>query len=232
MDCVRVCPQDNIALVPRVPGDELADGRRRAGIGRLVLRRDIAALALVFTFGALLNAFAMTRPAAATEQWLANVMHVRAEAVVLGVMFVAVLGIVPAMLLSIPAGVRYAYALVPFGVGAWVAHYGFHLLTGILTIVPVTQSAVIDALGWPMLGEPLWRWAGMRPGSVFPIQLGFLLLGALGSFGVAARIGERDSPDRPAFATAPWWLLIAALTAAAIWILAQPMDMRGVGFGG
>ena len=46
----------------RVPGDELADDRRRSSIGRLSRRPDVAALALLFTFGALLNAFAMTGP--------------------------------------------------------------------------------------------------------------------------------------------------------------------------
>ena len=247
-DCVRACPRDNIALVPRVPGDELADGRRRSGIGRLAQRTDIAALVAVFTFGALMNAFAMTRPAGAVERWLAGALRVDSEAPVLGVMFLAGLVVAPAAFIGAAAALtralgarvssvtaiatRSAYILVPFGVGAWVAHYGFHLLTGILTIVPVTQSAVIDATGRGMLGEPLWRWAGMRPGSVFPIQLGFLLLGSLGSLGLAGRTAARDYPDRAASTAAPWQLLVVLLTVAAIWILAQPMDMRGVGFGG
>ena len=104
---------------------------------------------------------------------------------------------------------RYAYGLVPFGFGMWLAHYGFHLLTGALTIVPVTQSAAIDLTGWPALGEPLWRWAGMRPGAVFPIQLGCLLLGTAGSFAVMHLISLRDYPDRPARATVPWAVVVA-----------------------
>ena len=40
--------------------------------------------------------------------------------------------------------VNFSYALVPFGFGMWLAHYGFHLLTGALVIVPVTQRAVAD----------------------------------------------------------------------------------------
>lgn len=248
LDCVRACPRDNIALVTRLPGDELADARRRSGIGRLARRTDIAALAVVFTFGALMNAFAMTRPVGGVERWLAAVMGVGSEAPVLGVIFVAGLVVLPAALIGAAAtltraidarvsslraiAIRHAYVLVPFGVGAWVAHYGFHLLTGILTIVPVTQSALIDATGRAVAGEPLWRWAGMRPGSVFPIQLGFLLLGAAGSLGLAGRIAAREYPDRAGLTAAPWQILIALLTAATIWILAQPMDMRGVGFGG
>ena len=128
--------------------------------------------------------------------------------------------------------VRYAYALIPFGAGVWLAHYGFHFLTGLLTIVPVTQSAAIDAAGRAFLGEPDWRWLGMRPGSVFPLQIGAVLLGSLGSLVIAYRISERESPGAPARAAAPWAVLILGLGVLALWILAQPMEMRGTGLGG
>ena len=111
----------------------------------------------------------------------------------------------------------------------WLAHYGFHFLTGALTIVPVTQSAAIDLMGSPVLGDPLWRWAGMRPGAVFPIQLGCILLGIAGSVAVMHVISRRDYPSRPNLATVPWAILVALLGAAAIWILFQPMEMRGIG---
>jgi hypothetical protein len=126
--------------------------------------------------------------------------------------------------------VRYAYALVPFGVGMWTAHYGFHLLTGLLTVIPIAQNAANGLVGWPVLGEPFWGWAGMRPGSVFPIQLGCILLGAMGSLALAYRISDRDYPEHPRPPTVPWVFLTVALAAAAIWILSQPMDMRGTGF--
>ena len=127
---------------------------------------------------------------------------------------------------------RYAYGLVPFGFGMWTAHYGFHLLTGALTVVPVTQSAAIDLMGWAALGDPLWRWAGMRAGAVFPIQLGCILLGTFGSLAVMHDISRRDYPDRPIRATAPWAIVVLLLAATAIWILFQPMEMRGMGLGG
>ena len=114
----------------------------------------------------------------------------------------------------------------------WLAHYGFHLLTGALTVVPVTQSAAIDLLGWPALGDPLWRWAGMRPGAVFPIQLGCILLGMSGSIGVMHLISRRDYPDRPIRAGLPWIIVVVLLAAAAIWVLLQPMEMRGMGLPG
>ena len=128
--------------------------------------------------------------------------------------------------------IRYAYAFVPFGVGVWVAHYGFHFLTGIGTIVPVAQSAAIDAAGRALLGEPSWWWSGMRPGSVFPLQIGAVVLGALGSLLLVQRISERDYPGTAGRAAMPWSVVVAGLLVLALWILAQPMEMRGTGLGG
>lgn len=249
LDCVQACPHDNVAIAARVPGAELVEGGRRSGIGRLAARPDIAALAVLFTFGALLNAFAMTSPVYALEQWLAGTMRVTSEASVLAVVFLVGLGVLPLGLLGAAAAgslrvvprpgaslwaeaVRYAVALVPLGFGVWVAHYGFHLLTGALTIVPVTQGAVADVLGWAALGEPRWTWIGMQPGSVFPLQIGAVLLGAMGSLAVAHGIAEREHPGQAAPVAAPWAMLVAALAVVALWVFAQPMEMRGVEFPG
>jgi polyferredoxin len=249
LDCVQACPHDNIGLLARLPAAELADDRRRSGIGRLIRRRDLAALAVIFTFAALLNAFGMTAPAYGVQAWLRQVMGGASETVALAALFVLSLGVVPVMLIGVAAmstwcvsrnstrsvaqtAVRYSYALIPFGFGVWVAHYGFHVLTGALTVVPVTQNAVVDLLGWPALGDPLWQWTGMRPGAVFPIQIGLILLGTLGSLAVAYRISERDQPDRPGLPTLSWAIVTVVLATMAIWTLSQPMEMRGVGFPG
>jgi polyferredoxin len=246
LDCVRACPHDNIGFMTRVPGAELLETRRRSGIGRLAQRPDLAALAILFTFGALLNAFAMTAPVARVERRLAALMSADSEAAVLGVVFLAARVVLPLVLLAAASAMthllagreglplattamRYAYTLVPLGFGVWLAHYGFHFLTGALTAVPVVQSAAIDVTGWAALGEPLWRWAGMPPGSVFPIQLGFVLLGTAGSMGLVHATSARDRGERAWLVSTPWMVLVAGLALAAIWILAQPMDVRGVG---
>jgi hypothetical protein len=247
LDCVHACPHDNVALSMRLPGAELTEARRRSGIGRFATRPDIAVLAALFAFGGLLNAFGMIAPVYRAERWLSAVMGGASEAPVLATVFIVWLGVVPIVMLGGAAAftrllageasgsigrtvVGHAYALVPFGLGVWLAHYGFHLLTGVLTLVPVVQSAVIDLLGWAALGGPYWRWSGMRPGAVFPIQLGFVLLGTMGSLALAYRISRRDYPDRPGPATAPWAVVTVSLATIAIWILSQPMEMRGVGF--
>jgi hypothetical protein len=244
LDCVQACPHDNVAIAARLPGAELVDGGRRSGIGRLAARPDIAALAVVFAFGALLNAFAMVRPVYEVEQRLARMMGVSSEAPVLLLMFVVALGIGPAVLLTVAAAssrllsrpdrgsigadiVNYAVALVPIGFGLWTAHYSFHLLTGVWTIVPVTQSAAVDLFGRALFGGPLWALTGMRPGAVFPLQIGFVLLGAFGSLAAAYGISEREHPARSVAATIPWVVLVLLIAAAAMWVLSEPMEMRG-----
>ena len=259
LDCVHACPHDNIALVTRTPGAELLERGRRSGIGRLAQRADLAALAVVFTFAALFSAFAMTSPAYLVEQRLAATIGTRSEWPVLAVIFIVGLLVLPAALLSGAGAVTrafapeprgtslrpfgalarqslaatvqsYAYALIPIGLGIWVAHYGFHLLTGLLTIVPVAQSAVVDAFGHALLGGPFWGWVGLQPGAVFPIQLGCVVLGAAGSLAMVQAISQRDQPSRPVLASAPWLAVVLLIMTTALWILSQPMEMRAVSF--
>jgi ferredoxin len=249
LDCVHACPHDNIALASRVPGEELSDDRRRSGIGRLARRPDLAALAVLFTFGALVNAFAMTSPAYRLERWLAGVTGFQSEMLLLGMVFVGALVLLPLVILGAAAlssrafgdagsgsvretALRYSFALVPLGFAVWTAHYLFHLLTGALTIVPVLQSAALDATGAPLAGEPMWTLSGMRPGTVYAIQLGCLLVGTLGSIAVAHRISTRVQPAQSAGPLLPWTAAIITLSVAAAWVLSQPMEMRAVGLQG
>lgn len=249
LDCVHACPHDNIQLATRTPALELLELRRRSGVGRLLQRPDLAVLATLFVFGGMLNAFAMVSPVYRLETWMAQLLGVVTEAPVLALLFVLALVVLPAVLLGSAAAcsrllsddrglsirriaMRYAYALVPLGFGVWTAHYGFHLLTGLLTVVPMTQRAAIELTGRAWLGEPLWRWTGMRPGNVFPIQLGCILLGAMGSLALSYRMSEHDSPQRPGLPAVPWTVVTVVLASAAIWILFQPMEMRGTGLFG
>ena len=242
LDCVHACPHDNIALASRVPGAELADARRRSGIGRFARRPDIAALVVMFVFGGLINALGMVAPVRSLEGEIARQLGISGGAQSFAVLFVLATVVVPLILLGVCApitglltrdwsrtptqiAVNYAFALVPLGFGLWIAHYGFHFLTGVFTIVPVTQRAAMDLLGAPLLGQPLLRLTGVRPGLVYPMEVGVILLGALGSLASAFQISDRDYPGRPLPATIPWALLVIGLTATALWIMSQPMEM-------
>jgi hypothetical protein len=122
---------------------------------------------------------------------------------------------------------RFARSLVPLGFGVWLVHYGFHFFTSFLTVIPVTQYAVVKAFGVALLGAPAWQLGGLEASVVFPIEVGFLALGLLGSWIVAWSIARDVSPSRTGSAFAPWAVVHAVLFAAAVWIMTQPMDMRG-----
>jgi ferredoxin len=247
MDCVHACPHDNVGIMGRLPAGELMIDPPRSGVGYFSRRKDLAALATVFTFGALLNAFGMVSPVYALQRWLAGVLHLQSEAPVLGVIFVFFLVVEPVLLLGLAAGLskkwgrareaiiplamRHTYGLVPLGFAVWLSHYAFHFLTGIFTFVPVLQSA-LASVGLPILGEPHWGLVGMPKGAVYPLEQGFLGLGLLGSLLVSYRLAEEGSAHRPVLAFAPWALLCALLWIAAVWLMSQPMEMRGSFLGG
>jgi ferredoxin len=241
LDCVYACPHDNVGILSRVPASELWSDRRRSGIGLLSKRKDLAALALVFTFGAILNAFGMVSPVYAVQRGLGRLMGTTSETSVLAVLFLGLLVVEPVLLLGLAAwltrkvsgarepllliATRFAYAFVPLGFGVWLAHYSFHLLTGLWTFIPVAQEVL------PFLGEPAWRLGGLAPGRVYPLELGFIGLGLLGSLLVAWKIAQRDLPERAIRAFAPWAGLCLLLGATAMWLLSQPMEMRGMAMG-
>ncbi len=249
LDCVHACPHDNVALTTRLPAAELWVDPRRSGIGRFSKRMDLAALALLFTFGALLNAFGMVSPVYALESWLSRLLGTTHEVWVLGLIYALGLVAEPLLLLGLAAfgtrralgtreplllvATRYSYSLVPLGFSLWLAHYSFHLLTGLWTFVPVTQSALRD-LGLSLLGPPRWDLRGIPVGLVAPLQQSLLALGLIGSLLVAYQIAQREPPAasrRPFSAFAPWAALALVLWITGIWLLAQPMEMRGTMLG-
>lgn len=253
LDCIHACPYDNVGLLARTPTAELWADPFRAGIGRFSQRRDLAVLVVVFTFGAFLNAFAMIRPVYALKEGLARWLNTGSRFPGLALLFVLGLVVLPAITLPLAAAasralsgrqggqlganlMRYVYALVPVGFGMWLAHYSFHFLTGGLTIVPVVQSFLAD-IGL-YAGRPQWGLGALVPyGWLFPIEAMLLYLGAFGSIIVAFRIAAatqsgglrppQSSGLRYILAAGPWMALILALLSLGLWILVQPMEMRG-----
>ena len=125
---------------------------------------------------------------------------------------------------------RFSFALVPLGFGLWLAHASFHFLTSYDTVVPVIQRFAADR-GWNALGEPAWvSGCCRRVANWLPrLEILFLDVGLLLSLYAAYRIALAHTVSLPRAlkALAPWALLLALLFAAGVWIVLQPMQMRG-----
>ena len=125
---------------------------------------------------------------------------------------------------------RYAYALVPLGFGMWLAHHSFHLFTSYGTIVPVAQRMALDFhLG--DFGAPLWQHACCAAVADWIVQFELVSLdvGLLASLLVGYRVSvvEAGTARRAVAAFLPWAALMLALFAVGVWIVLEPMQMRG-----
>lgn len=251
LDCVRACPHDNVGLIAGRPGRALPIAARIRAAERI----DVAALALVCVAGAFANAAGMLDTTRAAVQSLSQRLGFASPSIITGVALVgglvaapATLGSVASWLSSKAAGgdrsaritlravlARFAVALVPLGFAMWSAHFLFHFLSGIGTLPPVVQRVAVG-LGTSLLGQPAW--AGMGgPRSEWLVGLQLLLLdaGLVLSVAVGWRVartlaaanGDRPSP-RALQLGAPWAVLALALWALGVWIVFQPMQMRGM----
>jgi hypothetical protein len=238
LDCVHACPHDNVGLIAGPPAAELWNDRPRSGIGRFGRRPDLAALVVVLVFGAFANAAGMVGPVAEWQERLALIAGIRSPLLATTAFYLLALVVLPLLAVggaaalsrrgdrleagTLEVATRYAYALVPLGFGMWLAHYCFHFLTSYDTAVPVAQRLAVD-LGLTWLGQPAWGCACCRPvtGWLFPLELLFLDVGLL----LSLYTGYRLAPTLKALA--PWALLLVLLFALGVWILFQPMQMRG-----
>ncbi len=238
-NCVRACPYDNVALTVRAPGWEWtrAPWAKR---GRFTLML----LGVLLAFWGLLNAVGMIGPYFALAQGVANALGTESEFVVLGVLFttVTLAGFLLTLGVSLLADrlggarstprealERWGYVTVALGFGFWGAHYLFHFLTGALSIVPVFQNfLMLQGLNI----DPNWRLAQLVPSRLlFPVTAAITLLYALLALSVTFRIALRDFGRRGVLAMWPVLLFVLAFTAFSIWVLGQPMEMRGTIFG-
>jgi hypothetical protein len=125
---------------------------------------------------------------------------------------------------------RFSYALVPLGFGMWLSHYCFHFFTSYDTILPTSQRFLADR-GWPLADAPQWVAACCRPAGDWLLRteiifLDFgLLLSLYAGYRIALAQSQRVSEALRAFA--PWAVLLVLLFLAGVWILFQPMQMRG-----
>jgi cytochrome c oxidase assembly factor CtaG len=246
LDCIHACPHENVGILAFVPGQTLWSDPFRSGIGRLSQRADLAALVLVLVFGAFANAAGMIGP---VVQWQAQLrtllgnppqLLVTTACYALAIIALPLATVAAAAIVSRRWGMltenwyhvatRFSFALIPIGFGMWLAHYSFHLLTSWDTIIPATQRFTAD-FGWNALGQPLWQCSCCRPAAEWIPHLEILMLdfGLLLSLYTGFRIAEANTTrvSQALKAFSPWALLIILLFAFGVWIVFQPMEMRG-----
>ncbi len=240
LDCARACPHDNVALAWRNPLTEVSQ------TGAWPRRWDLNLLVIIFAFIGVGNAFGMVPPVFQLQAWLADVLGITNEGILLLLLFAVLHGLLPVGLALGAAQIsrrlarrseplrltlaRYAPAFMPLAFAIWLVHYaGFHFLTGALTIIPVLQNFLLD-VGAAWLGQPNWALGAVLPASwLDPLELIVLLAGVALSLHV---VGQRARPFRDNLAAQlPWIILIVALAAAAMIVMYLPMEMRGTMFG-
>ena len=223
LDCVHACPSGNVGILASPPGLTILDDRPRSGIGRLA-RLDIAALVLLLVFGAFLNAAAMTLPVIQwMNEWQGKFGFTARAPIVAAFYFVGLF--VPLILLGMLSrplwrdpGITFALTLAPLGFSIWIAHFWFHFLTAWSSIVPAAGRALrIASVASSNMQTPTW----LPPAEILLLDAGLLLTLYLG-WRLAGRIG------RALRLFTPWAILAVLLYAAGLWILFQPMQMRGM----
>ena len=223
MDCVKACPHDNIGLFAVPPVRDLLRDPVRSSMGRFSSRIDIAALVLVVVLAAYANAWLMVAPVGKYIALL--VLFAVVAAVVLGL---AVKRIHPK---KRELFCRFSQALLPLGLAMWAAHLLFHLFTGWATLGPALHQAGAD-FGWHLLAPAHWGMEQplLSADTTLSLQLLVLDAGLLLTLYLGWRLAQQwaASAGRAVLLLLPWATTVAVAYAAGVWILLQPMQMRGM----
>jgi cytochrome c oxidase assembly factor CtaG/polyferredoxin len=162
-------------------------------------KQDISAIALLVVLGAFVSAAAMTGP---VETWI------RGSLLRITLLFLAGFIAIPFIA---RARTEWIVALIPLGASMWAAHFGYHLLSSSIAPV-VTRFLQVSAIH--SMSLPEW-WPSLK---VLLLDTGLLVTFYL-QWRAAGREWRRMIPGASG---------AAALYAAGLWILSQPMQMRGM----
>ena len=248
LDCLHACPHENVSLLASLPGSQLVRierGRKRPH--RLFRRFDVAVLIFLLVFAAFVSAGGMVEPVQAWERSLRDSFALSSTQPVVVCLYLLTMLFLPTLLVGlcarlngifgrVPAGWResvstFAPAFVPLGFSMWLIHFSYHLLTGGRAGLPVFQRAATDA-GISIFGAPDWSLASTMLSLDWLPSLELLVLGIGLLF--TLYVGWRSaSRFRLGFARtlgllAPWAILALVLYTAGVWVIFQPMQMRGM----
>lgn len=238
LDCIHACPHDNIGFRGQLPGSDLLHDPQRSGLGRFSRRPDLAALVLLLVFGAYANAAAMVAPVLEGQQAIADWLGWERPVLVTTLGLVCFYLVLPALAVTLASWLcqilsreslslgriitRYAYTLVPLGAAMWLSHYSFHFFTSASAFLPAFQRFAVEH-GYHLGSAPLpCDCCAPVADWLLRLEIIFLDLGLL----LSLYVGYRTAPSIRAFL--PWAGLMLLLFIVGIWILFQPMEMRGL----
>ncbi len=240
LDCIKACPHDNVGMLAVPPGKDLINDVPRSSVGRYAGRVDLAALVLVLTFGAFANALGMIAPVSGGIAQIQKALNFSSDIGILTLLSVLSLLLLPAAMATAAAACsnanagrslrenfcRFSMALAPLGFGMWLAHFVFHLFTAALTPIPAVTRVAKD-LGFAV-AEPVWSVSSLAFYSLPGLELLLLDLGFLLTLYIGWRIAGQLNSTRRMATFLPWSVLDVALYVAGVWIIFQPMEMRGM----
>jgi hypothetical protein len=113
----------------------------------------------------------------------------------------------------------------------WLAHFGFHLVTGAGAALPAFARALVQVgLLAPRAASSITM-PGPVGASLLHLELFVLDIGLLGALYLLRRVARDLTASHPTRLMAPWAVLAVALWGAGFWIVLQPMQMRGMVMG-
>jgi hypothetical protein len=231
-ECVRTCPEDNIAIRVRPWGADLVQKGKP--------RTDEAFLAIILL--ALTGFHGLTM----TPRWLEWNEVVMGwtgvpSAISFGILMVVML-VAPILLFlmlsrisafwSGPHGtktlfIRYAYALLPIALFYHLAHNAEHFLIEGPKILALASDPF--GWGWNLFGTADWIVPPLITlGGLWGIQVAFVIIGHVYGLWISSRITERLIPDRKAafISQVPMLVAMVLFSFFSLWLLYQPMEMR------
>ena len=237
LDCVNACPHDNVGFVAVMPGREVIADKKKSTVGKYAQRPDIAALVLLLTFGAFVNAAGMVVPVLEAMDAMTTRWKLSSDVIPVSLFMAAGLVLLPALVSFLAARwsggqkywkehlCRFAVAFAPLGFGMWLAHFLFHFFTAALTPVPVL-GRVLEEAGW-ISSSTNWVAPPMTFYDLPALEIVLLNAGYLLCLYMLWRIAAKVHGTTARRAFPPWALIATALYLTGIWIIFQPMEMRG-----
>src|SRR6266850_1368019 len=248
LDCVHACPHENVSLLASLPGTQLVKIQRsKKSRDRLFRRFDVAVLIFLLVFAAFINAGGMVVPVQAWERSLQTSFRLGSMQLILGVLYALSMVAIAALLVTCCVWLSrvfgrtrakwretvstFAPAFVPLGFSMWLIHFSYHLLSSGQTALPVIQRAAMDT-GITIFGAPDWSLSSAMPSFDWlpSVELLVLDLGLLFTMYIGWRMASRFrlSFTHTLRLNAPWASLAVVLYSIGVWIIFQPMQMRGM----